>query len=205
VCAGVLALSGCGGVPAPLADEALPQANAAVARERIRVPLAPERIRVEVRVSAVTPHTLQIPVTRGIWSAPRGRLHESLIELELGLDGVTSQPQKIADIAKSKFLNVAEFPRGRIEGRWLRPRPSSNTSHELFFDLVLKHRRRHLVAPAALSRVACDVRMTTVFRFDRRAFDIIDSGNYDRLVGNDLEVSIEVSTPTAPFGVGCLR
>jgi hypothetical protein len=188
-----------------MADEALPPGNAALEPERITVAIAPERVQVEVRVTALTPHTLRIPAAGGRWSAPRGRLHESLIELELELGGATSAPQKIADIAKSpSFLNAAEFPRGRIEGRWLRARSAGEAPrYELFFDLVLKNRRRHLLAPAALSRVGCEVRMTTAFRIDRREFGIADGGRYDGLVGDHVEVSVEASAPTAPFGVPC--
>jgi polyisoprenoid-binding protein YceI len=201
----VLALSGCGGGLSPLAREALPPAAAKLDRERVQVALDPARIRVEARVNALTAHTLSIPALGGTWSAPRGRLERSQIELTLELGAATSQPQAIANIAKSPhFLDAAVFPHGRIEGQWLRRRSASRVpGYELFFELELKNRRRHLSAPAALSRVGCEVRLNTTFSIDRREFGIARRGRYDALVGDRIEVSVEASAPTAPFGVPC--
>jgi len=202
---GVCALTGCTGALSPLADEALPPAGARLDPSRVTVPLDPGRVRVEARVRALTPHTLSIPTVSGTWSAPRGRLDRSLIELTFELRGATSKPQVVADIAKSPhFLDTAEFPRGRLEAQWLRPRAASGKqAYELFFDLELKDRRRHLLAPAALSRVGCEARLTTAFSIDRRAFGIERHGRYDGIVADRIEVRIEASTPTAPFGVPC--
>jgi polyisoprenoid-binding protein YceI len=200
----LLALSGCAGALAPLADEALPPAAAAGQDARVSVALPPERVQVEVRVNALATHTLQIPAAAARWSAPRGRLDQSLIEVEFELDAAASAPQKIADIAMSPhFLNTAQFPRGRLEGRWIRPRAAQGSSHELFFDLTLKNRVRHLLAPATLSRAGCDVRMVTEFRIDRQRFGIASDSNYEKLVADAIEVRIEASTPSAPFGVPC--
>ena len=188
-----------------MADEAASPVNARNDPARVTVPLDPARIRVEARVTAVTAQTLSIPALNGTWSAPRGRLDRSLIELTLDLGGATSQPQFVADIAKSPhFLDTAMFPVGRIEGQWLRPRSGSGSkSFELFFDLELKNRRRHLVAPAALSQSGCEARLTTAFSIDRREFGIAKPGRYDAIVGDRIEVSVEASAPTAPFGVPC--
>lgn len=183
----------------------MPPASARLDPSRVTVPLDPGRVRVEARVKALTPHTLSIPAASGSWSAPRGRLDHSLIELTFELESATSRPQFVADIAKSPhFLDTAVFPRGRLEAQWLRPRAASGArTYELFFDLELKDRRRHLLAPAAISQVGCEARLTTAFSIDRRAFGIERHGRYDGLVGDEIEVSIEASTPTAPFGVPC--
>lgn len=86
----------------------------------------------------------------------------------------------------------------------MRPRTASRSaSYDLFFDLELKDRRRHLLAPAALSRVGCEARLTTVFSIDRREFGIAKRGRYDGVVSDRIEVSVEASVPTAPFGVPC--
>jgi hypothetical protein len=128
-----------------------------------------------------------------------------LIELTFELGGATSQPQFVADIAKSPhFLDTAVFPHGRLEAQWLRPRTASRSSrYDLFFDLELKNRRRHLVAEAELSQVGCEARLTTAFSIDRREFGIEKRGRYDGIVGDRIEVGVEASVPTAPFGVSC--
>jgi hypothetical protein len=201
----VLTLTGCAGAFSPMADEAVSPVAQREDPTRVVVALDPARIRVEARVNALTPHTLSIPTMRGTWSAPRGRLDRSLIELTFELGGATSQPQFVADIAKSPhFLDTTVFPRGRLEAQWMRPRTASRaTSYDLFFDLELKDRRRHLLAPAALSRVGCEARLTTAFSIDRREFGIAKRGRYDGIVSDRIEVSVEASVPTAPFGVPC--
>lgn len=206
VCGGVLATTGCAGALAPLADEATPPAAASVDKPRVTVPLDPNRVRIEVRVTTITTHTLHVPVASASWSAPRGHLDESRVQIELALDGLTSAPQKLADIAMSpNFLDTVVFPRGHIDGRWLRSRaePDDGAPHELFFDLVLKNRRRGLKAPATLKQVGCELRMETVFAFDRHSFGIESSGGYEKLVGREIEVNLEASVEAAPFGVPC--
>ncbi|MDQ2645354.1 MAG: YceI family protein [Myxococcota bacterium] len=201
----MLALAGCSGAFSPMADEAASPVNARHDPSRVVVPLDPAQIRVEARVRALTAHTLSIPVMHGTWSAPRGRLDRSLIELTFELGGATSEPQFVADIAKSPhFLDTATFPEGRLEAQWLRPNTDEGSNgYDLFFDLELKNRRRHLLAPAELSRVGCEARLTTAFSIDRREFGISHPGRYDSIVGDRIEVSVEVSAPTAPFGVPC--
>jgi polyisoprenoid-binding protein YceI len=175
------------------------------------VPIEPARVQVEARVKAVTNHTLTFGQTRGRWSAPRGRLDQSLIELDFEMGAVTSDPQKLADLAMSdKFLDARAYPQGELRSRWFRPRRAAQSEspqagvYDLFLDLVLKNRRHHLVVPAELRRVGCDVRFETTFSVERRKFGIESTSRYDSMVGEHVEVHIEASVPVAPFSVPCV-
>jgi hypothetical protein len=93
-----ISLAGCSAALSPLAGEAAPPPGYGKEADRISVPIEPAQVRVEARVKAVTNHTLKFGQTRGRWSAPRGRLEQSLIELEFEMGAVTSEPQKLACI-----------------------------------------------------------------------------------------------------------
>ena len=200
-------LMGCSAGLSPLAGEAAPPPGYGQEADRISVPIEPAQVRVEARVKAVTNHTLKFGQTRGRWSAPRGRLDQSLIELEFEMGAVTSEPQKLADLAMSNnFLDARAYPKGHLYSRWFRPRRGKeSTSYDLFFDMVLKERLHHLVAPATLRRVGCDVQFAITFSVERRAFQIQSASRYDSMVGEHVEVSIEAAVPVAPFGVACVE
>jgi hypothetical protein len=202
-----LLVAGCSPALSPLAGEAAPPPGYGREANRITVAIEPAQVRVEARVKAVTNHTLTFGKTRGHWSAPRGRLDQSLIELEFEMGAVTSEPQKLADLAMSdNFLDARSYPKGYLHSRWLRPRRSANsTRYDLFFDMVLKDRLHQLVAPAQLKRVGCDIQFATTFSVERRAFRIESVSRYDSMVGEHVEVQIEVAVPVSPFGVACVE
>jgi polyisoprenoid-binding protein YceI len=203
----VVWLAGCSAALSPLAAEAEPPPGYGTEAHRISVPIEPSQVHVEARVKAVTNHELTFGQTRGRWSAPRGRLEQSLIEFEFDMGAVTSEPQKLADLAMSdKFLDARAHPTGHLYSRWFRPKGGARTTrYDLFFDMVLKNRRHPLVAPATLRRVGCEIRFATTFSVERRAFGIQSTSRYDSMVGEHVEVSIEAAVPVAPFGVGCVE
>jgi polyisoprenoid-binding protein YceI len=202
-----LSLAGCSAALSPLAGEAAPPPSYGRQPNRITVAIEPPQVRVEARVKAVTNHSLKFGKTRGRWSAPRGRLDQSLIELEFEMGAVTSEPQKLADLAMSdKFLDARAYPKGYLYSRRLRPRRGTpSTRYDLFFDMVLKDRLHHLVAPAELRRVGCTIHFATTFSVERRAFQIQSTSRYDSMVGEHVEVRIEVAVPARPFGVPCVE
>ena|SRR5688500_1155625 len=202
-----ISLAGCSAALSPLAGEAAPPSGYGSEADRISVPIEPAQVRVEARVKAVTNHTLKFGQTRGRWSAPRGRLEQSLIELEFEMGAVTSEPQKLADLAMSdKFLDARAYPKGHLYSRWFRPRRGTqSTRYDLFFDMVLKDRLHHLVAPAELRRVGCNIQFSTTFSVERRAFQIQSTSRYDSMVGEHVEVQIEAVVPVLPFGVACVE
>lgn len=174
---------------------------------RVSVPLEPRRARLSARVTTLVAHQLSFPVLVGTWSAPRGRLDRSLIELEFDVAGLSAEPERVAEIARSPdFLDGPAFPTGRMTLRVLSRSAGNPFNHQGFLELELKGRVGRILVPADLRLVGCDVRVRSAFVVDRRQFAVGKPGTrLDALVRSGVEVELQASVPVGRFGVGCAR
>ena len=196
-------LAGCGGA----ADAAL----VASAPSRVeptgeveRYTLTPVEVQLEAEVSAGASQSLQFAKTTGTLVLAPTRPEASSLELEVAMATATSSIASVADVAKARFLHVEKHPTAAMETRSVRRAPpESEQGYLLYADFTLHGTTRTIAVPADITIDACRARMTCAFTIHRSDFGVIDDGNLEALVSDDVEIRVTVDVPRTSAPAAC--
>jgi len=129
------------------------------------------------------------------------RPEASSLELEVAMATATSSIASVADVAKARFLHVEKHPTAAMATRSVRRAPpESEQGYLLYADFTLHGTRRTIAVPADLAIDDCRARLTCAFTIHRSDFGVIDDGNLEALVSDDVEirVTVDVARTNAP-------
>lgn len=196
-------LAGCGGA----ADAALVSATPTRVEPTgavERYELTPLHVQLEAEVSAGASQTLEFAKTTGTLVLAPSRPEASTLELEVAMATARSSIASVADVAKARFLHVEKFPTASMATRSVRRAPpDSEQDYLLYADFTLHGTTRTIAVPADLSVDACRARLTCAFTIHRSDFGVIDDGNLEALVSDDVEIRVTVDTPRSSAPPGC--
>lgn len=201
--AGLAILAGCGGaVDATLVTAAPSRVEPSGEVERYE--LTPSDVQLEAEVSAGASQTLRFARTTGTFVLSPARPEASTLELEVAMATATSSIAAVADIAKARFLHVDRFPSAAVATRSLRPAPpDSEHGYLLYADFTLHGTTRTIAVPADITVDACRARLTCAFTIHRSDFGVIDEGNLEALVSDDVEIRVTIDTARSGAPPSC--
>lgn len=201
--AGLAILAGCGGaVDAALVTAAPSRVEPSGEVERYE--LTPADVQLEAEVSAGASQTLRFARTTGTLVLAPTRPEASTLELEVAMATATSSITAVADIAKARFLHVDRFPTAAVATRSLRRAPpDTEQGYLLYADFTLHGTTRTIAVPADITVDACRARMACAFTIHRSDFGVVDDGNLEALVSDDVEIRVVVDVRREGAPAGC--
>lgn len=196
-------LAGCGGAAdAQLVASAPDRVEPAGAVERYV--LGPREVTLEAEVSAGASQTLRFEKISGTLLLSPSRPEASSLELLVDIRSATSSIAAVADIAKARFLHADRFPEARVTTLSMRRAPAeAERDLLLYVDYTLHGTKRTLAVPADVTVTACRARFDCSFTFRRSDFGVVDDGNLEALVSDDVEIRVVLDVPRERAPADC--
>ena len=198
---GAAALSGCGGfADAQMVASAPDKVTPRGAIETYQ--LTPSHVQVVASVSAGVGQSLSFTRTVGTLQLSPGSPEATSLELVVSLHTATASFDTVAEIAKSRFLHVTRYPEARVISRSLRPVEEGLL---LYADFTLHGTTKTIAVPLTIELDACRAKIECEFTFRRSDFGVVDDGNLEALVSDDIDLKAVIDVPRTGAPKSCRR
>jgi polyisoprenoid-binding protein YceI len=154
--------------------------------------LTPSQVQVEASVSAGPSQTLRFGKTTGTLRLAPGSPEATTLELVVALTSATAAFDTVADIAKTRFLHVTRYPEARVVSRSMR---RAEEGLLLYADFDLHGTTKTIAVPVTIAIDACRARVECEFTFRRSDFGVVDEGNLESLVSDDIDLKAVIDVP----------
>ncbi len=154
--------------------------------------LAPSHVKVVASISAGVGQSLSFTRTIGTLQLSPGSPEATSLELVVSLATATAAFDSVADIAKTRFLHVTRYPEARVTSRSLRP---AEDGLLLYADFTLHGTTKTIAVPLTIEMDACRAKVECEFTFRRSDFGVVDDGNLESLVSDDIDLKAVIDVP----------
>lgn len=164
--------------------------------------LTPGQVHVVASVSAGVGQSLTFTRTIGQLQLAPGMPEATSLELVVSLATATAAFDTVADIAKTRFLHVTRFPEAKVTSRSLR---KAEEGLLLYADFTLHGTTRTIAVPLTIEMTPCRARIECEFTFRRSDFGVVDDGNLESLVSDDIDLKATIDVPRRGAPATCPR
>lgn len=154
--------------------------------------LTPGQVQVVASVSAGVDQSLTFTRTVGTLQLAPDAPEATSLELVVSLHSATASIDTVADIAKARFLHATRFPEARVASRSLR---RADHGLLLYADFTLHGTTKTIAVPLTLQVDACRAKIECEFTFRRSDFGVVDDGNLESLVSDDIDLRVVIDVP----------